>query len=217
MKSVLQSSGWAISSVQEDYGIDYLVEIFHANESTGVFFKVQLKSSGKTSYSAQNDFISQPIKIQSANYLCREVRTPVILVHADVSQKAVFWMAPQLDLETIERLRAQSDKGTITLRIPSSNSLPETIIQLAEAVNQVETVLACRTIVSVPIPDFLSDVEGHIDADEYIREVQDKSDALRIQQATKLFQAGKFEEVEEIVNKVLKNKKLLSKASFGAC
>ena len=205
MRSVLEPSGWVINSVQTDYGIDFDVEVFYEHESTGVFFKVQLKSSENTHYSAQNDFISQQIKIESAHYLCREVRIPVILIHADVLQKRVFWVSPQLDPGKIELLSTQSEQDSITLRIPTSNSLPETIALLAEAVGQVETVLASRAITNVSIPDFLGDVEGHIDADQFIFEFQDKTDALRLQKASRLFVAHEFEEVTELANKVFRN------------
>lgn len=205
MRSVLQPSGWVINSVQTDYGIDFDVEVFYEHESTGVFFKVQLKSSENTNYSAQKDFISQRIKIESAHYLCREVRTPVILIHADVLQGRVFWFTPQLDPEKIELLSTQSEQDSITLRIPTSNLLPETIALLADAVAQVETVLASRAITHVSIPDFLGNVEGHIDADQFILEVQDKSDALRLQKASRLFVAREFEEVKKLADKVLRN------------
>ena len=53
LKSVLEPLAWAVNKVEHDYGIDFDVEIFNNNESTGVFFKLQLKSSQNTKFSAK--------------------------------------------------------------------------------------------------------------------------------------------------------------------
>lgn len=111
--SVFTPLGWTVSKVEHDYGIDFDIEIFRNHESTGIIFKVQLKSSEKTQYSAQGDFISQSINIQNAQYLCTELNSPVILIHADVAQEAVFWMAPQLDVTTLAKLCSTAEKGSV--------------------------------------------------------------------------------------------------------
>jgi len=216
LRSVLEPLGWAVNKVEQDYGIDFDVEIFQNNESTGVFFKVQLKSSKNTRYSAQGDFISEQLGIQNARYLCNELRNPVIVIHADIETKAVYWAAPQLDVEAIEKLCVLTEQDTITLRIPTTNLLPDTVGFLLGAIGQVATVLASRTIMEVPVPDFLSNVRGQIDPDEFIRHVQDKTDAMRLQKAQELFRNEKFEEVQELVSEVLENKAASTPSKFWA-
>lgn len=44
MKSIFEPLGWAVRKLYKDNGIDFDVEIFDNFKSTGIFFKVQLKS-----------------------------------------------------------------------------------------------------------------------------------------------------------------------------
>jgi len=156
VRAVLEPLGWTVNRVEHDYGVDFDIDVFRDFKSTGISFKIQLKSSESTSYSAERDFISQEISVHSADYLCRELRSPVIHVHADVNLGRTFWSAPQLDVGSIKKLSEGCNSGTITLRIPTANELPATIGQLVEGVARVEKLLATRLVVSSPIPDFVS-------------------------------------------------------------
>src|SRR5205823_8836809 len=98
-------------------------------------FKVQLKSSLSTAYSASGDFVSEPIDVKNARYLVHEMQTPTVLVHADVHQGRTFWYAPQLNVDAAERVKALKNDQTVTLRIPTENSLPESVGALLQAVS----------------------------------------------------------------------------------
>jgi hypothetical protein len=66
------------------------VEVFEGGTTTGITFKLQLKNSRHTKYSANEDFISERLELDSARYISRELCTPTILAHADVSAGRVF-------------------------------------------------------------------------------------------------------------------------------
>ncbi len=93
MKSIFEPLGWAVGKLYKDNGIDFDVEIFDNFKLTGIFFKVQLKSSAGTRYSASKAFISQQLEIPNAEYLSREVRLPVVLIHADVKTQRTIELA----------------------------------------------------------------------------------------------------------------------------
>lgn len=186
LRAIIEPLGWAVNKIEHDYGVDFDVEVFHDFRSTGISFKIQLKSSDSTRYSAGQEFISQEMNPRSAEYLCREVRCAVILVHADVKSKRTFWLAPQLEVGSVKKLLEGGNSGTITLRIPTANELPATIPRLVETVARLERLLATRVVVSAPVPDFISTIKGHIPRENVIQRLKDKSDALRIEQAQEM-------------------------------
>jgi len=204
LRTILEPLGWTVNKVEHDYGVDFDVEIFRDFKSTGVTFKIQLKSSDSTVYSANRDFIPQELKIRNAEYLCREVRGPVILVHADVNSRRTFWVAPQLDVESMRKLVAGANGEAITIRIPTENDLPATISQLVKTLARVESLLATRVMVSSPIPDFISSAKGQIPREVVIQGLKDKTDSLRIEAAQEKLRDGvgdkALSDVDAIIN-----------------
>jgi hypothetical protein len=57
MRRIFEPLTWVVNKISGDYGIDFDVQIFEQYKATGEWFKVQLKSSGSTAYSAKGDFI----------------------------------------------------------------------------------------------------------------------------------------------------------------
>jgi hypothetical protein len=65
LRSALEPFGWTLTPVVTDYGIDFDVEVFRDGRSTGVTFKIQLKSSRSPAYSVGSDFISERLPVRS--------------------------------------------------------------------------------------------------------------------------------------------------------
>src|SRR5579864_3920763 len=84
LRELLEPLGWVVNDTQEDYGIDYNVQVFDGKSPTGTWFHVQLKSSASSHYSADNSFISQVLSMDHARHYARDMREPVIVIHADV-------------------------------------------------------------------------------------------------------------------------------------
>src|SRR5579863_121858 len=163
LRAVFEPLGWTVNKIENDYGADFEVEIFRAGESTGGVFKVQLKSSKSTGYSSAGDFISQELAIDSVKYLCSELRSPVLLIHADLGSGRTFWIGPQLDLAALKKLAEGTQKTTVTLRIPTANELPGSIDALLVSVAQAEEILASRVLISAPALEFAEAVRDRID------------------------------------------------------
>lgn len=204
LRSIFEPLGWTVSKLEHDYGIDFVVEVFRESHSTGVSFKVQLKSSTITRYSTDGGFISQPIEVPNAKYLCRELRSPVILIHADVTNGRTFWTAPQLAAREIQSA-LDANISQVTLRISVMNELPATLNDLIDSVGRVEQVLASRLIIETPSGVFLESTGENIDQERLIRSLQDKADAMKLEQASNLFDTGRSDEARARAQKVIVN------------
>jgi hypothetical protein len=169
--------------------IDFDVEIFRDFTSTGVFFKVQLKSSESSKYSPTGDYVIQRMDRSNAIRLCEELRTPAILIHADVRSGRSFWLATQIDSTAI-RCAGSKQSKTVTLRIPTANELPQTLDEMIRAVTRAEQVLASKTIIEAPVRQFLSSVTGNIPEEDLLREFKCKADAVKLMRAQELFLSG---------------------------
>src|ERR1700732_913851 len=124
LRDWLEPFKWVVNDVEEDYGIDTNVQVFDGKAPTGAWFHVQLKSSARSAYSSTCDFLSQELSTEHAQHYALEMRQPVLLVHADVTAKRVFWHAPQLDRDLVTALRRPGAKS-VTVRIPVCQELPQ--------------------------------------------------------------------------------------------
>src|SRR5579872_2985628 len=204
LRAAFDSLGWTVNPVENDYGVDFEVEVFKNHQSTGLTFKVQLKSSKSTDYSSDAGYVSQGIERQSGLYMCRELRAPILIVHADVDAKRTFWMAPQMDQAAIQKLM-RPDCGSVTFRIPTSNELPDSWEKLLETITQVETLLSLRALSEQPIPDFLSSIRERADKDEISRDLKNRGHAIQVDQANNYFRQGSLEEARTRLAQVLRD------------
>ena len=216
MRGIFEPLGWTVNKLAKDYGSDFEVEIFRDFESTGAAFKVQLKSSESTKYSARQDFISQKIKIKNLIYLCRELHVPSVLIHADVCNQRTFWLAPQLLADKIENLDTEDIESERVIRISTINELPNTLEQLVDAVTKAEQLLALKLLLSTPVSDFVSSFKDRVDEIQLIQDLQDKGDALKLNQANTLFKARLLDEAQGIAQKIILNSESSIRSKFLA-
>lgn len=153
-------SEWAVNGSKQDYGWDYVVEVFRGRVSTGLLFNAQLKGSRHTQYSANGAFISQPLERKGAEYLVLQLQQPTFLFHADVNTKQLFWSAIQLD----ERVLAALERGetqSLTARIPTSNVLPDQIGRFLSDLTKSQIVVVSRILMGTKAADFVEAMRGH--------------------------------------------------------
>lgn len=197
LRSALEPLGWTLT-LTADYGIDLDVEVFRGGESTGITFKIQLKSSAAPAYSTGGDFVSEPIAVKNVRYLI-EMQTPTIIVAADVESGRTFWVVPQNNARLPREIEGRADDATITIRVPTKNVLPDTADDMVRAVGQAKLLLAARTINTVPVIDFVATLRSHPDAEATIRELRVKAAALALDQAFQLMNARELERAGALV------------------
>jgi len=131
-RSLLPSS-WVDREQYPDYGIDYDIEIFENGQPTGISFYAQLKGTASPKYSG--DALKLQFEVDKLKYYFEKVRKPVFLIAADVTSKKCFWLFTQKYIQQSLNKSKPDWYGqkTVTLYLPLSNLLPDTIQQLRTA------------------------------------------------------------------------------------
>ncbi len=194
LRHALESLGWVVNDVQEDYGIDTNVQVFDGKAPTGAWFHVQLKSSASSAYSSTEDFISQELSMEHARHYALEIRQPVLLIHADVTAKRVFWYAPQLDRHLVTALHRPGAKYA-TVRIPTCQELPQTAAGLLTGLDKIHLALANRVLTSSSAQSFAESLQHLPDQEALYRAFQEKNDVVKLKKLAELYQQKKFHEV----------------------
>jgi len=150
---------WAVNASELDYGWDYVVEVFRNGASTGLTFNAQLKSSLHTEYSSDCVFISQSVEREAADYLARQLHQPTFLFHADVNAQKLFWGAIQLDEAVLTALE-KGETQSLTVRMPTANSLPERFDQFLADLTRSQTIVMSRLLLGTKADDFVDAMRG---------------------------------------------------------
>lgn len=186
--------GWVLNRIEDDYGIDYDAQVFVDGNAVGLWFKIQLKSSASSDISADGSFISQQLSLDHAKHYALELREPLFVFHADTKSKKVYWYSPQLDNELIRKLTDGNNSSTVTVRVPSSNSVPDTARALLEVVNTLSLVLANRTLVNSSLSSFAESLKYQPGEHKLREEFQLKNDELKLRKIQELLVGRQYSE-----------------------
>jgi hypothetical protein len=204
--------GWVVNKIVSDYGVDFDVQIFRDHQATGEWFKVQLKSSDSTSYSANGDFISEPLEHKHAAHYSTEIRDPIFLMHADVRGGRTFWHAPQLAPPVDEG----DPRATITVRVDTRNELPATLPEMLAVLRRIQIKLGAKAVCESDLSDFAKIID-HNNQAELIRRFQDKVDFIKLQEIHALATAeGKEAEARDKVERLIENSDSSVETRFSA-
>ncbi len=194
LREVFEPLRWVVNDTQEDYGIDSNVQVFDDRSPNGAWFHVQLKSSTSPDYLADGKSISLSLDVDHARHYAIELRNPIFIILVDVVAGRVFWYCPQIDTKLIEHLQSHTDARTVTLRIPTANLLPDSIVSLLEALERAYFILASRELMASDSLRFAESLKHFPDQERFSRDFQEKSDALKLMRARDFFNNGQYEE-----------------------
>jgi hypothetical protein len=210
-------SEWAVNSSQQDYGWDYVVEVFRDGISTGLLFSAQLKGSLHTKYSSDATFISQPLEREAAEYLARELQQPTFLFHADVNTDQLFWSAIQLD-QSVSGALTRGETQSLTVRIPTANVLPQNMGSFLGDLVKCQTVVVSRILLNIKAADFVEAMRGQ-PTERIARVAEDlheKGFRLDLDAAHILMRGGNLSGAIEAIRKVLGNSSGFLEIQFNA-
>ena len=190
VRSILEPLKWIVNDVQEDYGIDSNVQVFDGKSPNGAWFHVQLKSHTSPSYSSDRTFISQSLTMVHARHYALELRQPMFLLIADVTTARLFWSCLQLDRYLLRQLQTESGNDSITVRVPTSQHLPDTVTDLLSALSTAYIVLSNRELSTSATAHFADSLVYSVDREKLRTELQDKTDILKLQKITDLYHEG---------------------------
>ncbi|MEA5128300.1 MAG: DUF4365 domain-containing protein [Proteiniphilum sp.] len=119
---------WVARELGSDYGLDYLVEIFKDNNSTGHLFFVQLKGTDKEII---NNIISYQLSIDNINYW-NTIINPILLVFYN-SKLNKFWGIWTNELKENIILR-KNDQKKFTIKLTDKHLLTEDFFKELESI-----------------------------------------------------------------------------------
>lgn len=193
LRAALETLGWILNDVEEDYGIDSNVQVFDGIHPTGAWFHVQLKSSCHSEYSTDRTFISQELSIEHARHYALDMRQPILLVHADATTERVYWHFPQLD-KNLARALCNTAAKSITVRIPTCQELPQSASAVLSSLDKVYLTLASRELASASTQSFAESLRHLPDQQKLARAFQEKNDVLKLQRIREFYQQQRFGE-----------------------
>jgi hypothetical protein len=190
-----------------EYGIDYEIEVFEEQRTTGLFFKVQLKGTKSADFIEDGAFLSFQLPVKIANYFCNELRIPLIFILCETTTERLWWTAPQMDPDFRARLEAANgkDQESLVLHIPSKNEFPKTIGELVRDIATSELVNTARNLRNSPAASFSKAVEALGDRDGIVRALQEKIDVVRINQVEELVAGKNYKESTKLSVKIFEN------------
>jgi hypothetical protein len=202
LRDALESLGWVVNKVEEDYGIDFNVQVFDGKSPTGTWFHVQLKSSASSEYAADASFVSQELSIDHARHYALEMRQPVFLIHADVISKQIYWHAPQVDHQ-LTILLGKTGAKFIRVRIPTEQQLPGTAPDLLTSLDTIYLALGSRELTSASNEAFVESVKHLPDQERLHRAFRERTDTLRLRKIGELFRDRKWSEARPRAEAIL--------------
>lgn len=215
LRESLEPLGWVINDVQEDYGIDSNIQVFDEQHPTGAWFHVQLKSSSTSTYSADGSFISQELSTDHARHYALEIRQPIFIIHADVTSQHLYWYAPQLDERLMEPLSCTEAKS-ITVRIPTNQSLPPTAPGLLLALNKIYLAMANRELTAASTREFVESLRHFSNQETLFQSFQEKADTLRLRRVVQLYKQNNLKDARPRAQAIVNDPDSSTEVKFWA-
>ncbi len=217
----LPSSWPARKQSEDDYGIDYEIEVFKPEggsfESTGIIFKAQIKGTKKIQISTDGKIISFNLDIEKGRYLLEEIKIPAIFVICDVISDNCYWTELQSNhkiLESYEKAKANS-QNSFTIHIEVSSTVRKNHNKIVEAVARCISTLSLRQFTECSVLDFIDSAE-FIDEDRLLEEIKVKKGALEYYKLEKYIASKDREGASKTVELLLKNPDTPVEIKFAA-
>jgi hypothetical protein len=192
-------NNWAIRNQedQEDYGIDYELELIAENDQpTGFIFKVQQKGVEAATIINNGTIISfSDLPIGKIHYYLRQIRLPVVLVVVDLKSKLSYWTMLQANVRVQEAYEVAVAAGqkTMTVHLPVTNVLPTTFDRLLEAVQETNNWLMVQSIKKAPSPELLAAAVLDSNFDATVKAFSLHHDTFRCEQIERLLREQRYD------------------------
>lgn len=220
-------SHWvARSQDQEDYGIDYEIEIFdeikdREAESTGNIFKVQLKGTEKIKIIRKKSkhYVAFSMRTDSVKYLLEEIKIPTFLVVCDIKNEKCYWVCFQnmngLKKKLDESLKENNQEMTIHLDV--NTELKEDIRngKLFQEYSKSQIIIADKIIVHSNIDTFSLALEN-LNEDEILKKLLEKADLIKYNKLLKFLDLDDIKSSEDSINNFLNSSDSTNKIKFFA-
>ncbi|MEI8374628.1 MAG: DUF4365 domain-containing protein [Planctomycetota bacterium] len=216
-------ASWAIRSQedQEDYGIDYEMELTDEHDrATGFIFKVQQKGELSLDFDSNGKTVKyHGLKVQRLRYYLNDLKVPVVFAVVGVQAKQAYWTLLQgySDVEKVLRdAEAAGHQQTVTLRLPVTNLLPATADRLLEEVKRCMDWLFIRSVERMLPLNLLDVAKRHPDPEQLLNAFRLHADVLRCDQIDRLIEAADFSEALKVAKTVFASQSETTRMRFAA-
>ncbi|MBA7621407.1 hypothetical protein ES703_28769 [subsurface metagenome] len=193
---------------EDDYGIDYEVEVFKPEEnlaeSTGIIFKAQIKGTKSIQVSSDNKVISHSLDIENGTYLLEEIKIPAIFVVCDVESGECYWTELQSNKEILRSYyeAKENRQKSFTIHIPISSKVQQNHQEIINGVSRCFNALSVRQFMECSIQEFITATEL-TDEERLIAEMDVKRSVLEYRKIEKLIAGKDKAGISKIINTIL--------------
>jgi len=197
---------WALRSQedQEDYGVDYEVELTTPNDKpTGFIFKIQQKGVGEATRLADGTISFGDLKTEKVTYYLRQLRIPIVFVVVDLASSKSYWIPLHANRDVEAALSDAIAKGhaTMTVHLPATNVLPETVDDLLAAVQRMMDALTIQGLKAMPTANAQAIIASEPDIDELEKGLRFTQSLLRSTKTQRLIERGDYEDAFKLNEK----------------
>jgi hypothetical protein len=123
-RQVLRRGHQLVRVSQPEYGTDAQMRHFspYSREIENGWVEFQVKATDHVAFVDGERFVTSTVEMAHVHYWYWQVYQPFILVLYDAQKHRAFWVDVQSYVQTHEPLE-QADQETVTLRIPTDNTL----------------------------------------------------------------------------------------------
>lgn len=179
---------------QEDYGIDYELELTDSNDqATGLIFKVQQKGVEAASLGGEGKWVSfSTLTVEKMAYYLNKVRIPVIFVVVDVATESVWWTRLQgnKEVEQAYQEALAGNQDTMTIRLRTCDSLPATFPNLLAAVSEAQYAIITAVLRAANGTQLLDAASSSAHFAKTAAAISLQNDIFRSEQIERLIQEG---------------------------
>ena len=193
---------------QEDYGIDYELELMEPNDkATGFIFKVQQKGQETAVYSPDAKYlVFSGLSVERMTYYLEKVRIPVVVSVVDIATDSAVWIILHGNPEINKAYSAAVAAGqeTMSIKIPVANRLPDTFDKLIAACGDANKTLINNGIIQTSSSGLIEAAlkQGNEDFKALAEAFAKNHDIARIMQIDDAFKKGDLKTAASIAEKI---------------
>jgi len=200
---------WICRRIDQDYALDFEIEIVEDKQVSGKTLLVQLKSS--ESFLIENGVVSYQFETSKLQYYLQK-NVPVLVVLVDLGSKRSYWLFVQEYIyEQIEKTNpAWTQQKTITLRIPAVNEWSNCLDTVRDIAFEGPFYLVMKEISSIQTSKLLSwrkNVETLTELEGFKEKMDEKAQEIGLELSYRYMKEDRPEKALAAMRKVYNESK----------
>lgn len=206
---------WVEREQGSDYGVDYELEIFKQEQSTGQIAKIQLK--GTTNIKIKNGIIKFKLELPNVNYLLNEIKIPTFLFIVDVNTKNIYWKNIKCSKTIRSDFNAalKKQRKSILIKIPETNTFDDKRELFPGEIDLANSKIAFDGFNNIDNKTFINFIEDSDSLEKCIIDSEIKLNLLYGSKLFKILESGEYDKVIEEADKIISTIKGTNESIFN--